>query len=176
MNGEGLLDQGQLARLDDRFQLRVHAQLATEAADVRAHGRVADPQLVGDLAARRAFRHKPQDFLLARGQTLELGLDLAPGIQQLGDGPRREQRPAIRDLWMNALAPASRAANRAASLSSRVRKMSFASGRSWRIPVAASAPVPSVSRKSIRTRSGLSSAARAIESATEPACPTTVMS
>src|SRR3989475_352354 len=97
MNGEGLLDQGQLARLDDRFQLRVHAQLATEAADVRAHGRVADPQLVGDLAARRAFRHEPQDFLLARGQTLELGLDLAPGIQQLCDGPRREQRPAIGD-------------------------------------------------------------------------------
>src|SRR3989454_432714 len=97
INGEGLLDQGQLARLDDRFQLRVHAQLATEAADVRAHGRVADPQLVGDLAARRAFRHEPQDFLLARGQTLELGLDLAPGVQQLGDGPRREQRPAIGD-------------------------------------------------------------------------------
>src|SRR6266550_422587 len=83
---------------------------------------------------------------------------------------------AARDLWMKALAPASRAAIRAASLSSRVRKISLVSGRTWRIPVAASAPVPSVSRKSIKTRSGVSSAARTIESATEPACPTTVMS
>src|SRR5438309_4844742 len=83
---------------------------------------------------------------------------------------------AARDLWMKALAPASSAAKRAASLSSRVRKMSLVSGRSWRIPVAASAPVPSVSLKSIKTRSGLSSAARAIDSETEPECPITVMS
>jgi len=41
---------------------------------------------------------------------------------------------------------------------------------------AASAPVPSVSLKSMSTRSGFSSAARVIESATEPALPTTLMS
>src|SRR4029079_5047273 len=33
-----LFDQGQLSCLDDRLQLRVHAELAAQAPDVRAHG------------------------------------------------------------------------------------------------------------------------------------------
>src|ERR1700693_6047527 len=44
------------------------------------------------------------------------------------------------------------------------------------MPAPASAPVPSVSLKSINTMSGLSSVARETASLTEPACPITIMS
>src|SRR5439155_16950962 len=70
-----LADEAELPRLDDRLQLGVHRQLVAKAADMRADGRVADPQLLRDRAAGYAFRHEPQDFLLSRRQPLELGLD-----------------------------------------------------------------------------------------------------
>src|SRR5579872_6631772 len=83
---------------------------------------------------------------------------------------------AARDLWMKALAPDWTAAKRAASESSRVKKIIFASGRSERTAAAASGAVPSGRRKSRRTTSGWSSLARDTASATVPAWPTTLMS
>jgi len=83
---------------------------------------------------------------------------------------------AARDLWTNALAPDWTAANRAASVSSRVRKIIFVAGRMPRIAAAASGPVPSGRRKSRRITSGLSSAVACTQSATVPTLPTTCRS
>ena len=83
---------------------------------------------------------------------------------------------AARDLWRKALAPDCTAANRAASVSSRVRKIILAPGRMLRIAAAASGPVPSGNRKSSRTTSGFNSAAAGMHSATVPTLPTTFMS
>jgi hypothetical protein len=58
------------------------------------------------------------------------------------------------DLWMNALAPDCTAAKRAASLSSRVRKISFASGRISRMAAAASAPEPEVEQHHVGPKLG----------------------
>src|SRR5260370_12878411 len=89
-----LADQAKLAPFDDRFELRVHAELAAEAADVGADGRVADSKPQGDAAARQPFRHQPQHLLLARGQAPELGIvRLALGDQR-PHGPRRDHYPA----------------------------------------------------------------------------------
>src|SRR3981081_2285114 len=67
-----LLDQGELAGLDDRLELGVNAQLAAQTADVRADGRVTDPKLACDLTAGLAFGHQPEHLLLASGQSLQL--------------------------------------------------------------------------------------------------------
>ena len=57
---------------DDRLQLRVDAELAAQAADVGADGRVADPEPARDVPAGRALRHQAKDLLLSRRQALEL--------------------------------------------------------------------------------------------------------
>ncbi len=79
-------------------ELRVHAELAAEAADVGADGRVADSKPQGDAAARQPFRHQPQHLLLARGQAPELGIDRLALGEQRRDGARRDQYPAASDL------------------------------------------------------------------------------
>src|SRR5258706_1021628 len=92
-----LLDEGELSCLDDRFQLGVDAKLAAQTPDVRPHGGVADAKLFGDLAAGHSLGHKAEHLFLARGQPLELGLNLFALADQRGDRPRREKRTAARD-------------------------------------------------------------------------------
>src|SRR4029077_5297593 len=77
-----LLDKGQLSCLDDRLELRVHPQLAPEAADVGANRRVADPELGRDVAAGGALGHQPQHLLLARGEALELAVHRPASIEK----------------------------------------------------------------------------------------------
>src|SRR5256712_10109431 len=152
------------------------AQLPAQAAYVRANSRIADAQPARDRAGGLSRGDQAQHLPLAHGQALQLAGDRLLFVQQSCDRPRRDQVPpratariasttsaAARDLWMNALAPASTAAMRAASLSSRERKMSFASGKVARICAAASAPVPSGKRKSISKTSGFCSATRATD-------------
>src|SRR5258708_8716694 len=80
-----LFDQSELARLDDRFQLGMDAQLAAQAADVGTHGRVADPQPARDIAAGSAFGHHAQHLFLSRRQSLELGLRLPSLVEHGGE-------------------------------------------------------------------------------------------
>src|SRR5690242_10069803 len=92
-----LLDQRQLARLDYGLELGVDAQLAAQAADVRTHRRVADPEPGRDFAARRPLRHHPQHLFLARREPFELRLDLPPAVEELRNRARGEKRSTLRD-------------------------------------------------------------------------------
>src|SRR5215472_143398 len=82
-----LLDERQLARPGDRFELGMNAQLASQASDVCAHSRVADAEPVCDFAARDAFRHEPEHLLLTPCETLQLCVRLATAVEQLRDRP-----------------------------------------------------------------------------------------
>ena len=76
----------------------MHRELVAEAADVGADRRVADPQVLRDLAAREAFGHEAQDLLLPRRQPLELGLDRPALGDQSGDGARGDEHLAPRHV------------------------------------------------------------------------------
>src|SRR5260370_38797619 len=71
-------------------------ELAAQAADVRADGRVADPKPGRDGAAGSALGHEPEHLLFAWGKALELRVHLATLVEQGGDRAWREQRAAGR--------------------------------------------------------------------------------
>ena len=76
----------------------MHRELAPQAADVRAHSRVADTKLSRYGPARVPFGHQAQDFLLAWSQALELRFDRAALVEQRGDGARSDQHLASGDV------------------------------------------------------------------------------
>src|SRR5258706_13830950 len=69
-------------------------ELAAQAADVRADGRVADPKPGRDLAAGSALGHEPEHLLFAGSEALELRVHLATLVEQGGDRAWREQSAA----------------------------------------------------------------------------------
>src|ERR1700692_2433680 len=71
-----LIDHRQLPSFDDRLQLGVDAQLAAEAADVRAYGGATDPQRGGNVPARGALSHHAEYLLFTRRQALRLCIHL----------------------------------------------------------------------------------------------------
>ena len=82
-----------------RLVARVHAQLAHDALDVRAHGLGRDHERVGDLDGRALGAHQADDLPLARGQRAldrtQLRL-LAEVLDQVAREPARDGRLARR--------------------------------------------------------------------------------
>src|SRR5260370_18583587 len=70
------------------------AELAAQAADVRADRRVADPKPGRDLAAGSALGHEPEHFLFAGSEALQLRVHLATLVEQGGDRAWRDQSAA----------------------------------------------------------------------------------
>src|SRR5260370_25664607 len=70
------------------------AQLAAEAADVRADRRVADPKAGRDLAAGSALGHEPEHLLFAWREALQLRVHLATLVEHCADRAWRKQSAA----------------------------------------------------------------------------------
>src|SRR6267378_4881217 len=67
-----LLDQSELSRLGGGLDLGMHVELAAQAPNVCANGRVADSQPARDVAAGNAAGDKTEDVTLPSGQALKL--------------------------------------------------------------------------------------------------------
>ena len=82
-------------REGDRLELRVHAELAQDVANVRLHGLRADEQRLRDVLVAPSARQHVEDLALALGELLEHPFRILANLSLSGQGAEHRGRSGV---------------------------------------------------------------------------------